>query len=55
MSSTNHTLIETLAADRDGMVDLTRDLIAIPTHSTFSRRGSRRSASTTRASKAIAS
>jgi len=31
MSSTNHTLIETLAADRDGMVDLTRDLIAIPT------------------------
>jgi len=31
MSSTNHTLIETLAADRDGMVDLTRDLIAVPT------------------------
>ena len=31
MSSTNHTLIETLAADCDGMVDLTRDLIAIPT------------------------
>ena len=31
MSSTNATLIETLAADRDGMVDLTRDLIAIPT------------------------
>lgn len=31
MSSTNGTLIETLAADRDGMVDLTRDLIAIPT------------------------
>ena len=31
MSSMNDTLIETLAADRDGMVDLTRDLIAIPT------------------------
>lgn len=31
MSSTRETLIETLAADRDGMVDLTRDLIAIPT------------------------
>jgi succinyl-diaminopimelate desuccinylase len=31
MSSTSDTLIETLAADRDGMVDLTRDLIAIPT------------------------
>lgn len=31
MSSTRDTLIETLAADRDGMVDLTRDLIAIPT------------------------
>src|SRR6476646_763242 len=31
MSSTTDTLIETIAADRDGMVDLTRDLIAIPT------------------------
>ena len=31
MSSTRDTLIEMLAADRDGMVDLTRDLIAIPT------------------------
>jgi len=31
MSSTTNTLIETIAADRDGMVDLTRDLIAIPT------------------------
>src|SRR4051812_34179854 len=31
MSSTNDTLIEMLATDRDGMVDLTRDLIAIPT------------------------
>jgi len=30
MSSTRDTLIETLAAERDGMVDLTRDLIAIP-------------------------
>ena len=31
MSSTTDTLIETIAADRDRMVDLTRDLIAIPT------------------------
>ena len=31
MSSTRDTLTETLAADRDGMVDFTRDLIAIPT------------------------
>jgi len=31
MSNTSDRLIETLAADRDGMVDLTRDLVAIPT------------------------
>ena len=31
MSNKRDTLIETIAADRDAMVDLTRDLIAIPT------------------------
>jgi hypothetical protein len=31
MTRTPDTIIQTLAAERDGMVDLTRDLIAIPT------------------------